>query len=711
MVAATLLAVAAAWFVRAWWIPQGEKLVPFGDTILYYYPGYKAFFEAVARGEVPLWNPYPLGGVPWIPELQLGVFYPPHLVFLLLPTGWAMASMSLFHLLLVAIATIALGRRIGLGPMPTFFAAFVAAIGFTFQGAVTPNTMEVSAWFLPGLLATLELARVPSRRYVALLGLSCGAGILAGYPQFTAYSVYGWATVFLVLLVARRPTLTEASRSSVAFGAGLAIGALVGAVLLLPTAELSWEGTRALEKLRWAHLWPFGQAKRFEDAFLFLSSAKRPLSFVALVMGALFVPFALVPRGSRPLTVALLVVFVLAALVAMGPATPVFSAYLWLPAMPSFRNPNRILFLRDACFPLLVAIGMQGLFQLLRQFVPRRASTLVAATNVVVGVALLLLVIAPLRWKVIVPYFGSAGVGHFDEPPAELRQFSDSEDRVFPWHRSLFSPLAPRVATFARMRSTAGFEPMSLRRQAEYFGYLHWGEEGPPPKAQPFHGTIPMPKTEAAARDFASRQRLLDLAAARFVVAQPGLAPKNAFTVYRDEVGLRDRTTPGSRIWVFENDRALPRAYVTHRVLPAPPTEELLGRLAAPSFDPMDESYVEGTIDFALPAAPVRGRPAEIVRDDPSVVEVEAELPAPGLLVLADSFYPSWRATVDGVPAPILPTNHLFRGVPVPAGTHRVRFEYEPTALLWGACLTGLGLIALVVLVLPWPRSNTRPGD
>ena len=59
----------------------------------------------------------------------------------------------------------------------------------------------------------------------------------------------------------------------------------------------------------------------------------------------------------------------------------------------------------------------------------------------------------------------------------------------------------------------------------------------------------------------------------------------------------------------------------------------------------------------------------------------------PGLVVLADSILPGWTATVDGVPAPILATNHLFRGVPAPAGTHRIRFAYRPRSLALGAAL------------------------
>ena len=52
---------------------------------------------------------------------------------------------------------------------------------------------------------------------------------------------------------------------------------------------------------------------------------------------------------------------------------------------------------------------------------------------------------------------------------------------------------------------------------------------------------------------------------------------------------------------------------------------------------------------------------------------------------------------MDGAPATILPTNHLFRGVRAPAGAHRIRFEYRPRSLALGAVLsllTALGLAA-----------------
>jgi hypothetical protein len=49
-----------------------------------------------------------------------------------------------------------------------------------------------------------------------------------------------------------------------------------------------------------------------------------------------------------------------------------------------------------------------------------------------------------------------------------------------------------------------------------------------------------------------------------------------------------------------------------------------------------------------------------------------------GFLVLADSFAPGWRASVDGRETPVFPADVAFRMVVVPPGTHDIVFEYSP---------------------------------
>ena len=90
--------------------------------------------------------------------------------------------------------------------------------------------------------------------------------------------------------------------------------------------------------------------------------------------------------------------------------------------------------------------------------------------------------------------------------------------------------------------------------------------------------------------------------------------------------------------------------------------------------------------------------PAVVTRYDAQHVILDVELDAPGTLLLLDTHAPGWRATVDGVPAEIQRANVAFRGVAVDAGTHRVEFTYRPRSVLVGALLTGLTLLAALVL-------------
>ena len=79
---------------------------------------------------------------------------------------------------------------------------------------------------------------------------------------------------------------------------------------------------------------------------------------------------------------------------------------------------------------------------------------------------------------------------------------------------------------------------------------------------------------------------------------------------------------------------------------------------------------------------------------------VQVEAPVDGYLVLTDTWYPGWRAFVDGEETPVLRADLAFRSVLVPAGQHRITFDYRPTSFRAGLVMSVLALALSLWLFL-----------
>lgn len=155
----------------------------------------------------------------------------------------------------------------------------------------------------------------------------------------------------------------------------------------------------------------------------------------------------------------------------------------------------------------------------------------------------------------------------------------------------------------------------------------------------------------------------------------------------------------GQQAIVYENTLALPRAYLAERAVPVAEG----GALAAmqdSAWNPLTTAFVESARP-PVPEGPLQGN-AQVTRYEPDRVSVRTTASRPALLVLADNWYKDWHATVDGRHAEILRTNHAFRGVVVPQGTHEVEFHFHSRELYNGfhVYVAGLAVLALYGLFL-----------
>lgn len=123
-----------------------------------------------------------------------------------------------------------------------------------------------------------------------------------------------------------------------------------------------------------------------------------------------------------------------------------------------------------------------------------------------------------------------------------------------------------------------------------------------------------------------------------------------------------------------------PRAFVPTRltVVPADADGERRARerLAAPDFDPLIETVVHSA--GALPPALVPPVSLNIVRDEPAAFAIELEAASDTVVVRTTRFDPDWIVRVGGRPVELLRADVLLQAVVVPAGRHRVEWEYRP---------------------------------
>ncbi|MGQ9840011.1 MAG: hypothetical protein ACUVR4_05700 [Anaerolineae bacterium] len=162
---------------------------------------------------------------------------------------------------------------------------------------------------------------------------------------------------------------------------------------------------------------------------------------------------------------------------------------------------------------------------------------------------------------------------------------------------------------------------------------------------------------------------------------------------------------------IYERTSAPGRAWLVHGIRPAADDETALALLADPAFDPRATAVVAGWDLAPRPDAPAGPDEQAIVvafQEEQAVLHVRAT--APALLVVADTWYPGWTATVDGRPAELWRVNLLMRGILVDAGEHQVTLRYRPSTWLIGRALSlaGLALLGLGLVATVFPSREQK---
>lgn len=220
---------------------------------------WKSFIrQSLSEGEIPLWNPHQLSGVPFLAAGQQSAFYPLGILYYVLPLASAYGWFMVVNLGLAGVLMYGYALNIGINRLGAIVAGITYQLcGFFIASAVHPMIIGAVVW-LPLILWMVEwvigkrlLANKPaSPLYVVIGGVAIACNIFAGHIEMTLYTllIVGYYSAGRLLYEwlrgKRRETLISAGWLIAMAGLGIGLGA-IQLIPLYDFVKTNWRSERA----------------------------------------------------------------------------------------------------------------------------------------------------------------------------------------------------------------------------------------------------------------------------------------------------------------------------------------------------------------------------------------------------------------------------------------------------------------------------------
>ena len=681
--------------------------------------------ERMSQGEIPLWNPYNNGGLPFIADTQAAVYYPPRWLTIGLSSlagGWSYSALQLemtFHVLLYTLLMYGFVRRLTLGREPSHLAALTAALIIGYGGYATSYpplqlaVLEAAVWFPLAAVGILEATR--SRRLewrgIALAGFGLGLSWLAGHPQTSWLMTYTLAAYLAYRSYAQKIAWQ-------AFAAGLGGFALialgVAAVTFLPGIEYLLQTSR--ESLGFAAK---GNGFPFKDVaqFVFPGSVSLWSPLYVGIPALFFIAVAIGRNGAESRF------WLAAALVGLLHSLGANSSFYYLtynliPGLRFFRGQERAAFVVANSAAILVGLGIVAAAawsnQAHRQQAMRWWRRFAALTAL----------------AALGAYFGWMGAaehwGQFLDIAARSAMAAVAGCFALAWHiqrprriaiqgllvtlivLELFSVTMDHPGTYD---SRPYSEQLSMKPPPLVNAVLQDSNEEQPFRVDGFRGLqdnfgslyglmdmrgisplfLAGPQ-RVIERDYVSNPLAWELYAVKYVYSgSASLAvPSQVIAAGSDRDGA---------VHLHRLDDPRPFVHLVYQAAVVDSDEFALALMDDPNFDERTNIVLHQAPRLELSSQPTVGK-ATVASFEPERILIEIDAPDNAILSLSQPNYPGWQASLNGQATDIIRAYGGLSAIEIPAGQHILALQFAPASYTIGALWSlatwlGLGLAAL----------------
>lgn len=679
-------------------------------------------YARLSQGEVPLWNPYNNGGLPFIADTQAAVFYPPRLITIALcnlsGTGWTYHALELemtVHVLFYTL-TMYLLLRVMTGDG---FAGLMAAVIGGYSGYMTGYPplqlalLEAGVWLPLVILGIYQATRTSTRQrwlWLMLSGWALGLSWMAGHPQTSWFLTY-LAVAYLIFRCIQhriRPAF---------FLIGLMVLGLVTvgvvAVTLLPGFEYLLMTSRSdLDLASKSSGFPFRDVVQFW--FPGVISLFSPLYIGLTGLMLALVGFWRGHVADRQMWFWAAVALI-ALLFSFGGATPLYHiGYELLPGLRFFRGQERFAYLVVHSLAVLAGLGAAALF---RASDRQKVTAHILIVTAVLGIPVLLLARADYPQptdrnamiKALIVFYGAAALllwlipAAFRQPRLRIGLLIVAVAELFivGFHApSNYDPIPPDEQLVPNPLLQIPLEDHDLPFRVDGLRVLG-GNFGSLYGLADIQGISPLFLTDVQQ---IIEQGLPDEIAWELFSVRYVYSDWDALNV--PGIVLAEGADERGPVKLHRLTAQRPYAHLVYQVQIVENDAEARQVLADAKFDARESILLETDPGVDLPDAldeRPAGAGATIVRYEPELITVIVNTPQPGILSLAHVDYPGWTADVNHQRTPILRAYGGLSAVPVPAGESTVTLIYDPVTYRIGAVISlvtwiGLSGVAFVTV-------------
>ncbi|MCD6216455.1 hypothetical protein J7L05_01195 [bacterium] len=189
---------------------------------------------------------------------------------------------------------------------------------------------------------------------------------------------------------------------------------------------------------------------------------------------------------------------------------------------------------------------------------------------------------------------------------------------------------------------------------------------------------------------FRTRVHLWDLCGVKYVISNVQLPEGRLELRHRGEV------------YVYENKRAQPRAFVLYPEKVVPETPHVMHAFTVGDIDPVRNLILETGKEIYYQREPMLDSTyfskVEIEKYQNGMVEISGIAVTDGYLILTDSFYPGWECRINDEKKQIYRAYGYFRAVPVKAGPFNASFQFKPKSFRNGLIMSSIGILLWIAM-------------